>query len=80
MIKLYELLVFFGEFHWHSHKYDEMFYVLKGHIVIDTENGPIELKEGQIAVVPKNVQHKPKSDVRSIVLMFEPKALSSKGD
>ena len=71
---------FQGEFHWHSHKYDEMFFVLKGHIVIDTENGPIELKTGQLAVVRKGIEHKPRSDERSIVLMFEPQALVSKGD
>lgn len=71
---------FYGEYHWHSHQYDEMFFVLKGQIVIDTENGPIELKQGQISVVPKGVQHKPSSKNRSIVLMFEPLALNSKGD
>jgi mannose-6-phosphate isomerase-like protein (cupin superfamily) len=71
---------FKGEYHWHSHQDDELFLVYKGEIVIDTEKGPIELKEGQVAVIPKKMQHKPRSKERSVILMLEPMSLKSTGD
>jgi mannose-6-phosphate isomerase-like protein (cupin superfamily) len=40
----------------------------------------ITLNEGQMAVVPKGVEHCPKSLQPSYVLMFEPFVLKSKGD
>jgi mannose-6-phosphate isomerase-like protein (cupin superfamily) len=71
-----------GEYHWHKHKNeDELFYVIKGEIVIQLKDEPnITLSEGQMAVVPKGVEHCPKSLQPSYVLMFEPFALKSKGD
>jgi mannose-6-phosphate isomerase-like protein (cupin superfamily) len=68
---------FKGEFHWHSHEVDELFLVYRGEIVIDTEKGPIHLKEGQGAVIPKGLSHKPKADHRAVVLMIEPKVLGA---
>jgi len=71
-----------GEYHWHRHTdEDELFYVIKGKIVIQLKNEPnITLNEGQMAVVPKGVEHCPKSLQPSYVLMFEPFVLKSKGD
>lgn len=71
-----------GEYHWHKHKNeDELFYVIKGEIVIQLKDQPdITLSEGQMAVVPKGVLHCPKSLRPSYVLMFEPFVLKSTGD
>jgi mannose-6-phosphate isomerase-like protein (cupin superfamily) len=71
-----------GEYHWHKHKNeDELFYVIKGKIIIQLKDEPnITLSEGQMAVVPKGVEHCPKSLEPSYVLMFEPFVLKSKGD
>lgn len=71
-----------GEFHWHKHKdQDELFYILKGRLVIQLKNQPdIPLSEGQIAVIPKGVEHCPKSIEPSYVLLFEPFSLKSQGD
>lgn len=69
-----------GEYHWHSHEDDELFLVYKGDIVIDTEKGPIELKEGQGSVIPKGMKHKPKAHNRAIILMIEPAILKSTGE
>lgn len=71
-----------GKYHWHKHdNEDEFFYVLQGRITIQMKNNPdLALNEGEIAVVPKGVEHCPKSDVESYVLMFEPYELKSKGD
>jgi len=56
-----------GEYHWHKHdNEDEFFYVLQGQITIQFKNKPhLTLNEGEIAVVPKAVEHCPKSDVES---------------
>lgn len=69
-----------GEFHWHKHKDDEFFLIYKGKIVIDTESGPIELGENEGIVIPKGVEHKPRSKNRSVVLLLEPKRLNKEGD
>lgn len=69
-----------GEFHWHTHNDDEFFLIYKGEIVIDTEKGPITLKEGEGTVIPKGLSHKPRAQKRAIVLLFEPKRLNTKGD
>jgi len=71
-----------GEFHWHKHTdQDELFYILKGRIIIQLKDQPdITLSEGQIAVIPKGVEHCPKSIKPSYVLLFEPFCLQSQGD
>ncbi len=69
-----------GEYHWHRHDDDEFFLVYKGRIVIDTENGPLALEEGEGAVIPKGMQHKPRAQARAVILMLEPARLKSAGD
>jgi mannose-6-phosphate isomerase-like protein (cupin superfamily) len=71
-----------GEYKWHKHtNEDELFYVYKGRIVIKMKDSEdIELSEGEMIVVPKNVMHRPESSEPSYVLMFEPYELKSKGD
>lgn len=69
-----------GEFHWHTHADDEFFYIYKGSIVIQTENGDIELSEGQGFVVPRGVRHCPKAAERAVVLLLEPARVNTKGD
>jgi mannose-6-phosphate isomerase-like protein (cupin superfamily) len=76
------LALFDGQYHWHNHtREDELFYVIKGQIVIQLKNQPdITLREGEMAVIPKTIEHCPKSVSPSYVLMFEPVALTSHGD
>ncbi|KYK19930.1 mannose-6-phosphate isomerase [Thermoplasmatales archaeon SG8-52-4] len=71
-----------GEFHWHKHiSQDELFYVLKGKIIIQLkEQKDITLSEGQMAVIPKEILHCPKSIEPSYVLLFEPIDLKTHGD
>ncbi len=71
-----------GEFHWHKHtNEDELFYVVKGKIVIQLKDQPdITLSEGQMAVIPKGVEHCPRSLEPSYVLLFEPYVLKTRGD
>lgn len=73
----------FGEtFEWHSHdNEDEAFLVLQGRIAIDFRDGPVELGEGEFIVVPKTVEHRPRSlTAEPIVLMFEPATTVNTGN
>jgi mannose-6-phosphate isomerase-like protein (cupin superfamily) len=72
-----------GEYHWHKHtNEDELFYVLKGQLTIQMKEpySDITLIEGELAVIPKGVEHCPKSSVDTYILMFEPYELQSRGD
>ncbi|MFH0820341.1 MAG: cupin domain-containing protein [Candidatus Peregrinibacteria bacterium] len=76
------LALFEGEYHWHQHDdEDELFFVYSGQITIQLKNQPnIILNSGEIAVVPKGIEHCPKSTGSSYVLMFEPQETKSKGN
>ncbi len=68
-----------GEYHWHHHaNEDELFYVLRGELTIQLKDDPdLTLREGELAVIPKGVEHCPKSVRDTYILMFEPYALQS---
>lgn len=71
---------FKGKFHWHKHNDDEFFLIHKGEIVIDTENGPIKLREGEGTVIPKGTQHRPRATKRAMVLLLEPEKVNARGE
>lgn len=75
------MALFDGEFPWHKHvNEDELFYVYRGRIVIRVKGHPdVTLNEREMTVIPKGLEHSPKSLERSYVLMFEPQALKSRG-
>ena len=73
----------FGEvFDWHAHEEeDEAFFVLKGKIAIDFRDGTVEMGEGDFTVVPKTVEHRPRSlTSEPVVLMFEPATTLNTGN
>ncbi len=73
----------FGEmFDWHAHdNEDEAFLVLRGRIAIDFRDGPVELGEGDFIVVPRGVEHRPRSlTIEPVVLMFEPATTLNTGN
>lgn len=73
--------IFEGEFHWHKHeKEDEVFFVLEGELLIETENGNFELKKYQGISIPKGVLHRPIALKKTIVLMIEQATLTPTGD
>ncbi|KQY26012.1 cupin domain-containing protein [Rhizobium sp. Root482] len=72
----------FGEmFDWHAHENeDEAFLVLRGRIAIDFRDGAVELGEGDFIVVPRAVEHRPRSLTKEpVVLMFEPSTTLNTG-
>lgn len=70
-----------GEFVWHSHPdTDDFFMVLSGELTIDLEGGAVTLKPGEIFVVPKGVQHRPRAAVETHLLLIEPAGTPNTGD
>ena len=70
-----------GEFVWHSHAdTDETFIVLEGELRIETRDGPIVLRAGQMAVVPKGAEHKPCAIGEVKLLLIEPRGVVNTGD
>jgi mannose-6-phosphate isomerase-like protein (cupin superfamily) len=71
-----------GEYHWHKHtNEDELFYVLDGSITVQLRDQPdVVLNQGEMAVIPKGMEHCPRSEGLSCILMLEPHALVSRGD
>ena len=75
-----------GEFVWHKHSdTDETFIVLDGELRIDFRDGPlgdgsIVLSAGQMAVVPRGVEHKPCAPAEVKLLLIEPRGVANTGD
>ena len=73
----------FGDvFDWHAHNNeDEAFLVLRGRIAIDFRDGTVELSSGEFIVVPRAVEHRPRSlSEEPVVLMFEPATTLNTGN
>jgi mannose-6-phosphate isomerase-like protein (cupin superfamily) len=70
-----------GEFTWHSHAdTDDFFLVLRGRLHIDLPGGTVTLGPGQLFVVPKGVQHRPRAEEETHVLLIEPTGTPNTGD
>ncbi|RWP67975.1 cupin domain-containing protein [Mesorhizobium sp.] len=73
----------FGDvFDGHAHdNEDEAFLVLRGRIAIDFRDGTVELGSGEFIVVPRAVEHRPRSlSEEPVVLMFEPATTLNTGN
>jgi mannose-6-phosphate isomerase-like protein (cupin superfamily) len=70
-----------GSLAWHSHENeDELFFILKGRLRIEMEGETVELKEGEMFVVPKGVRHNPVADEECHILLIERKTTQHTGD
>jgi mannose-6-phosphate isomerase-like protein (cupin superfamily) len=70
-----------GVFGWHNHRHeDELFYILKGRLRIDMAEGPVNLEEGEMFVVPKGVEHNPIADEECLILLIERKSTLHTGE
>ncbi|MGB5170355.1 cupin domain-containing protein [Eudoraea sp.] len=71
-----------GEFVWHAHTdEDELFQVIKGTMYMQFRDHTEVVKEGEIIVVPKGVEHCPSTRENEIVhiLLFEKKSVKHTG-
>jgi mannose-6-phosphate isomerase-like protein (cupin superfamily) len=68
-------------FIWHSHpETDEVFMVFEGTLRIDLRDQVLELKEGDMTVIPKGVEHKPSCKEECRILLIEPAGTLNTGD
>ena len=69
-----------GEFIWHDHpETDEAFFVLEGELRIDLPDGPVDVAQGELYVVPRGVKHKPYAEREVKLLLIEPRGVVNTG-
>lgn len=70
-----------GDFVWHKHDdTDEVFIVIEGELVIEFRDGEVRLKEGEMFVVPRQVEHKPYAPAECKILLVEPAGVVNTGE
>ena len=66
---------------WHQHDdEDELFYVIKGRLVIEYEDGDVQLNEGDFHVVPKGKLHNPVANDECWIALIETVTTKHTGD
>ena len=69
-----------GEFIWHSHpETDEAFLVLEGLLRIDLPEGCVQVKPGELYVVPHGMTHRTAAQTETTLLMIEPQGVLNTG-
>jgi len=77
----FKLVKFQGDFIWHRHDdTDEVFMVLDGKMSIEFRDGNVELKQGELFVVPKGAEHKPSAEKQCEIMLVEPAGTINTGD
>ena len=70
-----------GEFTWHQHSdTDELFLVLSGQLTIQMRDRDVVLAPGELFVVPQGIEHCPRTDTETALLLFEPGNVVNTGD
>jgi len=76
-----KLVKFAGEFDWHKHDLeDELFLVIKGSFEMQFRDRTETLREGELIIVLRGVEHCPKAEKEVQVLLFEPKTTLNTGN
>lgn len=69
-----------GEFIWHAHpETDEAFLVLEGLLRIDLPEGCVQVKPGELYVVPRGVLHRTAAQTETTLMMIEPRGVLNTG-
>jgi mannose-6-phosphate isomerase-like protein (cupin superfamily) len=70
-----------GEFVWHTHpETDDFLFVLDGRLTIQLRDGDVDLGPGELYVVPRGVEHCPRADEDTHILLIEPRGTVNTGD
>jgi mannose-6-phosphate isomerase-like protein (cupin superfamily) len=76
-----KLAKFQGAYVWHRHEHeDELFLVVNGRFRLEFRDRVLELGPGELAVVPRGVEHRPVAEQECSVLLFEPASTRNTGD
>ncbi len=77
----FKLVKFQGDFVWHQHAdTDEVFITLDGEMRIEFRDGAVNLKTGEMFVLPKGMKHKPQAAKKCKILLIEPAGIINTGD
>ena len=75
-----KLVKFRGEFVWHQHEQeDELFLVVRGSFQMEFRDRTVDVREGEMIVVPRGVEHRPVAPEEVCVLLFEPASTVNTG-
>ena len=70
-----------GEFVWHAHpETDEVFIIVDGRMTLEFRDGKVDLKAGEMYVVPRGVEHKPVAEQECAIMLVEPRGTVNTGD
>jgi len=70
-----------GEFVWHQHdEEDELFYILRGTLEMAYRDKTVVLREGDMHVVARGVQHNPRAEEECLIALIETKTTLHTGD
>lgn len=70
-----------GEFIWHHHENeDELFFIVKGKLLMRLRDGDVELSEGEFFIVPRGVEHMPVAREECHLMLIEPKSTLNTGN
>lgn len=70
-----------GEFVWHHHDVeDELFYVVRAELRMKFRDHDVTVKQGEMIVVPKGVEHKPAAEEEVHLMLIEPKSKLNTGN
>ncbi len=66
---------------WHDHKdEDELFIILKGTLQMNFRGKIVEVKEGEMIMVPRGIEHKPIAHEEVWMMLFESKNIKHTGE
>ncbi len=70
-----------GTFVWHHHeKEDELFYVVKGHLIVHFRDRDVHVREGEFVIVPHMLEHMTEAPEETYLLYIEPKLAVNTGN
>ncbi len=70
-----------GEFVWHHHDTeDELFFVVKGRLLMKFRDRDVWIEEGEMIIVPAKVEHMPVAPEEVHILLFEPATTQNTGN
>jgi mannose-6-phosphate isomerase-like protein (cupin superfamily) len=77
----FKLVKLQGEFVWHDHKdTDEAFLVIEGEMEIGFRDHTVTLRQGELFVVPKGVEHITRAARECSALVIEPRGVVNTGE
>jgi mannose-6-phosphate isomerase-like protein (cupin superfamily) len=70
-----------GEFIWHHHdNEDELFLVVKGTLRMKFRDRETVVREGELVIVPRGLEHCPVADEEVHIVLIEPKSTRNTGN